>query len=163
MGDTCFPKVPSLQKILNRNKTKLLSRKIPNFGMVIKDHKCQILRQHIKKEHENEYISRQNDKKQFRGRPKTITKKDCNCNKNTPYSLLGKCNLQDVIYQATVDLDDTYYIGQAKDSKLRYNNHQTSSHNKNLDQNCYLEVEVWKLKDWSIVIHCHLFLWYKLK
>ena len=88
--DACFPKGHPLHKILNRNTVKLSYRTMPNFGMLIKGHNNHILKQHIKKEHEVQEIKRQNDKKPSRGRPKTIIKKDCNCNRNTLCPLQGK-------------------------------------------------------------------------
>ena len=142
---------------------------MPNFGMLIKGHNKRILEEHMKKEHENEEKVKQKEKKPTRGRPKTIVKKDCTCQRNHPCPLEGKCNLKNVIYQTIVNLDnvpDRFYIGQAKDFKLRYNNHQQSFRNKNLDENCNLKDEIWELKEsgrsfklkWKILRHCKAYM-----
>ena len=58
--------------------------------------------------------------------------------------------MNDVIYRANVNVPETtdrYYLGQAKDFKLRYRNHMLTFRNKKVDQVCNLKDEIWSLKE----------------
>ena len=91
----------------------------------------------------------------IRGRPKYVTKKECNCEATHPCPLESKCNRNDVVYKAeisstNIEVDKSYYIGGAKHFKQRYANHLTTFRNKNIQQECSLKDFVWDLKDRGI-------------
>lgn len=123
---------------------------MPNFEMMIKNHNKRILDDYMKHEQEEEEKRRQKESKPTRGRPKVIGKKDWNCQNSTQCPMNGRCNQQNVIYKAVINIQEEtckYYVGQATDFKLRYRNHQTSFRNRDSDQKCNLKDEVWLLKD----------------
>ena len=152
--DSCFPIGHPLHKIFNRNTVNLSYPMMPNLGMLIKGKNKRILEDHIRSEHEKDEIKKQGEEKKTRGRPKTIIRKDCTCQRNKPCPLEGNCNVTDVVYQATILLEDStskYYVGQAKDFKERYRNHLATFRNKNIAQICNLKDYIWELKESGLV------------
>ena len=123
---------------------------MPNFSMLIKGHNSRILNEHLKQVSENEQIQRQLILPRTRGRPKTVTEKECTCQRNMPCPLNGKCNVKEVIYEARVHVvndNTTNYLGQALDFKKRYRNHMSSFNNRDCYQSCNLKDKIWAIQD----------------
>ena len=76
-------------------------------------------------------------------------KKNCNCQKKNECPLRGKCQVDNVIYKATVNSTggQETYIGLASgDLKKRYYNHTKSFRNQDNINETELAKHVWGLK-----------------
>ena len=129
-------------------------RTMPNFASIIKGINIKVTDKFMKEKNE-EFDRKLKENKKPRGRPKYVTKKDCNCEATHPCPLESKCNRNDVVYKAEIsssdlDVDKCYYIGGAKHFKQRYANHLTTFRNKNIQEECSLKDFVWILKDRGI-------------
>ena len=100
-----FPKTNPLHKVINRNNTKISYRTTSNMSQLISSHNKKILRKN-----ENPVI------------------KKCNCTKE-PCPIEGKCQTENVVYQATVQSENNVetYVGLTSTTfKARWSNHKTA-------------------------------------
>ena len=92
----------------------------------------------------------------------TIQKKQCNCRKKEECPLDGSCQLESIIYIATITtINQTFeYIGSTEKSfKSRYNNHTKSFRDQKYSNETKLSKFIWELKEeeknydlkWSIL------------
>ena len=95
-------------------------------------------------------------------RDESSSVRNCNCRKPNECPVDNKCQMSDVIYQATVvtDNDSKIYIGSCSTTfKKRYSNHKTSFTDVNLRTRTDLASYIWQLKeqnttykiDWKII------------
>ena len=125
--------MPSIRKIIfNRTCVKISYKTSPNLAQIIARHNAKILKGGL-----------------------TIPDRDCNCKKNTPCPLQGKCLNKNIIYQATIQetisKKEETYIGLTSTSfKERLANHQQTFKNKNLQKSCKLAQHIWTLKEKNI-------------
>lgn len=132
--DQHFPKSHPLQKIFNRNTLKLSYSCMPNVKTIISNHnKAQI--------NKSDPI---ND---------TTDDSNCNCRNSSTCPMDGKCNDQNMIYQAEVTTPSSRetYIGLCDTTfKLRYRNHVCSFKNERYKHATELSKYIWSLKDKGI-------------
>ena len=89
--------------------------------------------------------------------------RNCNCRNSRTCPMDGKCNDQNIIYQAevTTPTSSETYIGLCDTSfKLRYRNHVCSFRNERYKQATELSKYIWSLKDKNIVYNIK---WRKVK
>ena len=126
-----------MHKLFNRNTVKIAYSCMPNMARLIKAHNKRVLH------------------------PPTPDK-DCNCRIKNSCPLKGKCQADNVIYQAMVS-DDTrnakVYTGMsAPPFKARYSNHLTTLRHDRYENSTELSKHVWSMKrdniqyviDWKI-------------
>ena len=132
--DQHFPKSHPLQRIFNRNTLKLSYSCMPNVKTIISNHnKAQI--------NKSDPI---ND---------TTDDSNCNCRNSSTCPMDGKCNDQNMIYQAEVTTPSSRetYIGLCDTTfKLRYRNHVCSFKNERYKHATELSKYIWSLKDKGI-------------
>ena len=125
-----------LKNIMNRSCIKVSYRCLPNIGARIAGHNKKILRKAEEKKAEA---------------VKTGVK-PCNCQKSkvaecpTP----GACNTDGVVYKATVSSSDgrkEYYVGLAKNFKLRFAGHKATLKTKPDSLKTTLSTHFWKEKE----------------
>ena len=86
----------------------------------------------------------------------TILTPSCNCRKNNPCPLDGKCRTKNLIYQATVQTHQTpprfeNYIGMtANEFKTRHSNHKKSFKTAKYRTETTLSQYIWDLKNEGI-------------
>ncbi|XP_065190597.1 uncharacterized protein LOC135821526 [Sycon ciliatum] len=132
-----FPKGSKMHKLFNRNTVKISYSCMPNMARLIKAHNKRVLH------------------------PPTPDK-DCNCRIKNSCPLEGKCQADNVIYQAMVS-DDTrnakVYTGMsAPPFKARYSYHLTTLRHDRYENSTELSKHVWSMKrdnrhyviDWKI-------------
>lgn len=127
-----FPTGHKLRKIFNRNTLKLSYSCMPNVKQLIDGHNKAIL-----KNTETAQLRQDEGKK-------------CNCRKKEECPLNGECLVSEVVYQATVNTQDTKetYIGlTATQFKARYSNHQMSFRHEKRRNETELSKHLWKLKE----------------
>ena len=138
--DQHFPKSNPLHKIFNRNTLKLSYSCINNIKTIISNHnKAQI------------------------NKSDPTNDRNCNCRNSRTCPMDGKCNDQNIIYQAEVmtPTSSETYIGLRDTSfKLRYRNHVCSFRNERYKQATELSKYIWSLKDKNIVYNIK---WRKVK
>lgn len=160
--DKHFPKSNPLHRIFNRNTLKLSYSCMNNVKAIISNHNKVVI-----------------NKSSNSPVPAINT---CNCRNKGSCPLDGKCNEQNIIYQAEVTTSHSKqtYIGLCDTSfKSRYRNHTCSFRNERYRNSTELSKYVWGLKDkkvdyqikWRIVRHarsysnvtkkCNLCLWEK--
>ena len=125
--DKHFPKSNPLSEIFNRRKVKISYRTTANMKKLLSSHNQKIL--NINKNQEN--------------------KKMCNC-RTPPCPLQGKCQTDNLVYQATVktDREKQTYIGLASTTfKLRLANHKTSFNKEEKRCTTTLSSHIWAIKD----------------
>ncbi len=134
--DKCFPPQHKLHKIINKNNVKISYCCMSNIKTIIAKHNKNLINKNAPHD------------------TSTNNTKTCNCrNNNCP--LAGNCLQKEIIYQATVTIEDTNksdtYIGlTATDFKTRYRNHISSFNNKKLRNSTALSKHIWNLKDRNI-------------
>ena len=126
--DSCFPTGHLLHKSFNRNTVKASYRTMPNMGQI---------------------LAKQNAKVTSRALP---AEEGCNCRRGKVCPLEGKCLMEGVVYQATVEAADDNtptekYTGLTGSTfKERHNGHESDfKHSKN-ETNTTLSQHIWKLK-----------------
>ena len=131
--DKHFPKHHPLHKILNRHNVKVSYRNTPNIKQIISAHNKKILKEEEK----------QADPK-------------CNCKDKELCPLNGKCQDQNIIYQATIvtnqpEPETHTYVGlTATKFKARLSNHETSFNNGKHRNATTLSNFIWNLKEKDI-------------
>ena len=128
--DQHFPNSHSLDKIFNRNTLKLSYSCMTNIKTIISNHN----KAQIKKSDPT------NDS-------------NCKCRNSSMCPMDGKCNDQNMIYQAEVTTTTSRetYIGLCDTTfKLRYRNHVCSFKNERYKHATELSKYIWSLKDKSI-------------
>ena len=132
--DQHFPKSHPLHKIFNRNTLKLSYSCMTNVKTIISNHnKAQI-----------NISDPTND---------TTDDSNCNCRNSSTCPMDGKCNDQNMIYQAEVTTPTSRetYIGLCDTTfKLRYRNHVCSFKNERYKHATELSKYIWSLKDKGI-------------
>ena len=134
-----FPKNNPLSKILNRRMVKISYKTTANMKKIVSAHNQKILQQSESEK----------------------SKKMCNCQK-PPCPLQGKCQTDNLVYQAKVktDSEEQTYIGlTATTFKLRLANHKTSFKYESKRGTTTLSNYVWDLKnrgveydlEWSLI------------
>ena len=125
-----FPNSHSLHKIFNRNTLKLSYSCMTNIKTIISNHnKAQI------------------------NKSNPTNDSNCNCRNSSMCPMDGKCNDQNMIYQAEVTTTTSRetYIGLCDTTfKLRYRNHVCSFKNERYKHATELSKYIWSLKDKSI-------------
>ena len=140
--DKHFPKKHKYHKLFNKNTIKLSYSCLPNIKTIIAGHNQKIL----------------NNKQETN----TINKKKCNCRKKEECPLDGNCQLESIIYKATITTNNkTFeYIGSTEKSfKSRYYNHTKSFRDEKYSNETKLSTFIWELKEeeknydlkWSIL------------
>ena len=127
-----FPKGSKLNKIFNRNTLKLSYSCMPNMSAVIRQHNSSILK------------DRKTESENFAGG------KSCNCRVKDNCPLHGKCQVESIVYKATVTTtnDEKDYIGLTVQTfKQRYYSHQHSMRDNKYRSSTSLSQHVWALKD----------------
>ena len=127
-----FPTGHKLRKIFNRNTLKLSYSCMPNVKQLIDGHNKAIL------------------KNAETAQPQQDDGKKCNCRRKEECPLDGECLVNEVVYQATVETQDTKetYIGlTANQFKARYRNHQMSFRHEKRRNETELSKHLWKLKE----------------
>ena len=127
--DKTFKKPHPLAKIFNRSTVKLSYRTCPNLADIISKHNNKILKSSQREEEPG-----------------------CNCRSGAICPMDGKCNIRNIIYQATVEESQSQrketYIGLAStEFKKRLANHKKTCKNKKLAKICKLAQHIWKLKN----------------
>ena len=111
---TCFPQGHPLSKLINRNTVKISYSCMPNMERIISSRNTKILTDC------------------------PAQSKTCNCSKNTVCPLDGNCQVDNLVYQTTVEAEnDTkeYYIGLASTTfKARWHTHKSSIKNEEVNQ-----------------------------
>ena len=133
--DRSFPTGHRLRKIFNRNTLKLSYSCMPNVKQLIDGHNKSIL------------------KNAETAQPRQDERKKCSCRKKEECPLDGECLVSEVVYQATVNTQDTRetYIGlTANQFKARYRNHQMSFRHEKRRNETELSKHLWKLKEENI-------------
>ena len=129
--DQHFPKSNPLNKIFNRNTLKLSYSCMSNVKTIISNHnKAQI----NKSDPTNDSI--------------------CNCRNSSTCPMDGKCNGQNIIYQAEVTTSTSRetYTGLCDTTfKLSYRNHVCSFRNERYKHATELSKYIWSLKDRNIM------------
>ena len=131
--DKHFPKHHPLHKILNRHNVKVSYRNTQNIKQIISAHNKKILKEEEK----------QADPK-------------CNCKDKELCPLNGKCQDQNIIYQATIvtnqpEPETHTYVGlTATKFKARLSNHETSFNNGKHRNSTTLTNFIWNLKEKDI-------------
>ena len=79
----------------------------------------------------------------------------CNCQVKAEYPVPGKCQIDKVIYRATVtssiEIERLTYVGlTAGEFKERWSKHKTSFKNQNYKNSTTLSTYIWKLKDQNV-------------
>jgi len=127
----CFKNDNPLHKIFNRNTVKISYSCMPSIRSYIDAHNKQLLSNHN--------LEQRTDQR------------TCNCRKKENCPLEGNCMVNGVIYQATVESDestDMTYIGSTENNfKLRYANHLASFKHAKLKNSTELSKYVWYLKE----------------
>ena len=138
--DQHFPKSNPLQKIFNRNTLKLSYSCMSNVKTIISNHnKAQI------------------------NKSDPTNDSNCNCWNSSTCPMDGKCNDQNIIYQAEVTTSTSRetYIGLCDTTfKLRYRNHVCSFRNERYKHATELSKYIWSLKDRNIMYNIK---WRKVK
>ena len=127
-----FPKDHKYHKLFNRNTIKISHSCMNNMADRIKGHNNKILKQ--QQQHSSTEQQQQT----------------CNCRKKSECPLNGNCLQSGLVYQATIETDDTTqkYIGlTVGDFKTRYRNHTKSFNHKKYKMETELSKLVWSLKD----------------
>ena len=123
--DECIPPGHKLRKAFNRNTVKVSYSTTPNMHQI---------------------ISAKNSKTLRKSEPEP---RQCSCPKNRECPLENKCLTLELIYEATLDVENhetKTYIGQAStDFKSRLANHKQSFKNPDVNQTS-LSQHVWDLK-----------------
>ena len=110
--DKHFPNDHTLHTIFNRHTVKVSYSCLPNVRTIIKSHNTKTIKKSV---------------------TPTKTAPTCNCHKKAECPLRGGCQVNSVIYSATVTANnhDKIYIGLAGDTfKSRYYNHTKSFRNE---------------------------------
>ena len=129
-----FPKDHKYHKLFNRNTIKISYSCMNNIADRIKRHNNKIFKQQQQQQHSS------TEQQQ----------RTCNCRKKSECPLNGNCLQSGLIYQATIETDDTTqkYIGLTEgDFKTRYRNHTKSFNHKKYKMETELSKLVWSLKD----------------
>lgn len=108
-----------------------------NFRQILKGHNRRVQDEFIKQRKEQEAFLEYCSRPRKKDRPKRAKTPDCNCNSTHPGPLNGKCNVQKVIYKASIEVNGVeswYYIGQAKNFKERWANHLACFRDRNISQ-----------------------------
>ena len=138
--DQHFPKSNPLHKIFNRNTLKLSYSCMSNVKTIISNHnKAQI------------------------NKSDPTNDSNCNCRNSSTCPMDGKCNDQNIIYQAEVTTSTSRetYIGLCDTTfKLRYRNHVCSFRNERYKHATELSKYIWSLKDRNIMYNIK---WRKVK
>ena len=146
--NTCFPPYHPLAKIINRNTVKVSYRCMPNMGQAVNKH--------------NKKVSNQ---KLPQSEPP-----GCNCQGGPDTCPVDeKCQMQGVVYQATVSREDnntteTYTGLTARRFKDRYYEHRQDFNNQTREGTS-LSHHIWNLKEkntdhsisWKILAKCESF------
>ena len=114
--------------IFNRSKLKVGYKCMPNMRQKINNHNAKILNQ-------NEETLK------------------CNCQDKAECPLPGKCQIDKVIYRATVtsNSETQTYVGlTAGGFKGRYSKHKTSFENPTYQNSTTLSTYIWKLKEHNV-------------
>jgi len=131
--DSEFPHGHRLNKLFNRNNTKLSYSCCPNIKTIIDKHNKSVL-----------------------DKPIIDKDKTCNCRVPEQCPVNGKCMTEQLIYQAAVTTESNNsppqtYIGLTETSfKTRYNNHTSSFRHSNKRNSTELSKYIWHLKDQDI-------------
>ena len=138
--DESFPKSHKLHKIFNRNTIKLSYSCMTNLKQIIESSNKKKIRQSEDNHDDN---TRKKDGK---------TKSNCNCRKSDQCPLQNNCQINNIIYQATVTEEDTQktetYIGMTETPfKTRYANHKQSFNHEKYRHQTELSKHVWRLKE----------------
>ena len=127
--DKHFPPGSPLHPLLNRKKVKLSYRCLPNVKAHIAKHNSKLLRE-----------------PDLNGN----TEK-CICKDPPTCPLPNRCNMKNVVYQATVKArgcEDANYVGlTARPFKTRYGEHKGDFENLGRKNNTKLAVHVWGVKE----------------
>ena len=145
--DRHFPRGNKLNKIFNRNTVKISYSCVTNINQVIKAHNLSAMKKADAK--------------------KTSNKRTCNCHKKAECPLRGKCQVENVVYKATVSSErgEESYIGLASGMfKKRYYNHTKAFENIEYITDTELSKYVWGLKKkeikftitWEVVRHSNI-------
>ena len=138
--DQHFPESNPLHIIFNQNTLKSSYSYMNNIKTIISNHnKAQI------------------------NKSDPTNDRNCNCHNSRICPMDGKCNDQNIIYQAevTTPTSSETYIGLCDTSfKLRYRNHVCSFRNEWYKQATELSKYIWSLKDKNIVYNIK---WHKVK
>ena len=89
------------------------------------------------------------NQKVIRNSENSVENRMCNCTKN-PCPLGGKCQTNNLVYQATVKSENNRrtYIGLTSTTfKSRWANHQTAFNHQTHRNNTSLSKHIWQLKD----------------
>ena len=121
---------------------------MPNISNIISSHNKAVL---------NEETHRNN----------TTVAKECNCRQKNTCPLNGKCQVEGIVFQATVTREDDKgretYVGLTETSfKTRYLNHTSSFRNEKRKSSTQLSKYIWALKEtdvnfsikWNIMKQC---------
>ena len=124
--DKCFPPGHPLRKIVNKNTVKVSYSCTPNMERIIASRNSKLL-----------------------AAPPSA-ERTCNCPRNTPCPLDGKCLLENVVYEAKVTQDDqtqNFYTGLCSTTfKTRFGIHKNSFKNEE-DNQTSLSKFIWSLKN----------------
>ena len=121
-----FPRSNPLHKVINRMNTKVSYRTTSNMKQIISSHNKKLLRKS-----ENPKI------------------KKCNCTKE-PCPIEGKCQTENVVYQATIqsENDEQTYVGLTSTSfKVRWSNHKTAFKHEKHRNDTTLAQHIWELQE----------------
>ena len=130
--EKCFPKTHPLNKIVNRNTIKISYRCMPNFKAAISKH--------------NQMLLKEEQAKNTQAPPNP----GCNCNPGPCPLATNNCQVDHVIYQATVKDEDqaiNTYTGLTRNTfKKRHTAHKFSFNNRGKNSTT-LSTHLWNLKD----------------
>ena len=142
--DKHFPKGSMLNKIINRNNTKLSYSSTKNMGTIIKQHNRKVLASANK--------------------PPPIAQKMCNCKVPQNCPLKGRCLEQTVVYRASgTDAQGSFcYVGSTEGPfKTRFYGHSSDFRNPRKKNSTTLSALMWESSTptrptltWDIVRKC---------
>ena len=124
-----FPKGHQLAPLLNRSTLKLSYRCLPNMAALTAKHNAKVLKT---------------------ANPPAQNIIKCNCRDPTTCPLPGKCQVDNIVYQAmatTIRGETRCYVGVASNFKARYYNHTSSFRHSDKRKKTKLSEFIWAHKD----------------
>ena len=124
-----FPMGHKYEKIFNKNKIRVSYSCMPNVKSLITAHNGRVM---------NAYNS-----------DRIVGKKSCNCRKKESCPVKQNCQVDNIIYRATVKSSEgtkTYVGSSGNTFKERYLGHKSSFNHKNGSNKTELAKYIWKLK-----------------